>query len=123
MTTITGIDLGTTFSALAILNGIGRPDITPNAEGERITPSAVFFDQDDQGSVRVGIEAINSRQINPQRAVRWIKRHMGTDYKVDIDGRQWTPVAEIASRDCKHVRRPRRADDGSQSLRLPAENN
>ena len=62
MTTITGIDLGTTYSAIASLNGIGRPDIVPNAEGERITPSAIFFDQDDNGSVRVGVEAVNSQK-------------------------------------------------------------
>ncbi len=96
MTTITGIDLGTTYSAIASLNGIGRPDIVPNAEGERITPSAIFFDQDDNGSVRVGVEAVNSRQINPDRAVRWIKRHIGSDYKVAIDQREWTPV-ELSS--------------------------
>jgi len=59
MSNIAGIDLGTTFSALAVLNSIGRGEIVPNAEGERITPSAIFFDEEDSGVIRVGIEAIN----------------------------------------------------------------
>ncbi len=92
MGTIAGIDLGTTFSALARLNEIGRPDIVPNSEGERITPSAVFFDDEDAGAIRIGLEAINCRQLNPERSVRWIKRHMGdTDWKKNIDQRDWTP--------------------------------
>ena len=45
-TNIVGIDLGTTFSALAVLNAIGKPEIVPNADGERLTPSAIFFDED-----------------------------------------------------------------------------
>jgi len=95
MANIAGIDLGTTFSALAVLNPIGRSDTVPNAEGERLTPSAVYFD-DDSSTVRVGIEAINSRQINPKRAVRWIKRQMGSDYQLEIDGKEWTAV-ELSS--------------------------
>ena len=77
MSNIAGIDLGTTFSALAILNGIGRPEIVPNADGERLTPSAIFFDEENPDVIRVGIEAINSRHLNAERSVRWIKRHMG----------------------------------------------
>lgn len=96
MANIIGIDLGTTFSALAVLNTIGRGDIVPNSEGERITPSAIYFDEGDGNSVRVGVEAVNSRQLNPSRAVRWIKRHVGSDYSVTIDGRDWTPV-ELSS--------------------------
>ena len=65
MNTIAGIDLGTTFSALARLNGIGRPEIVPNSEGERITPSAVYFDDEEAGAIRVGLEAVNCRQLNP----------------------------------------------------------
>ena len=85
MSTIAGIDLGTTFSALARLNGIGRPEIVPNSEGERITPSAVYFEEEEAGAIRVGLEAVNCRQLNPERAVRWIKRHMGDqDWKKDI---------------------------------------
>jgi molecular chaperone DnaK len=97
MGNIAGIDLGTTFSALALLNSIGKPEIIPNAEGERITPSAVYFDEEDTDVIRVGIEAVNSRQLNPGRAVRWIKRHMGNhDFKKSIDGKDWT-AEEISS--------------------------
>lgn len=93
MANIVGIDLGTTFSTLAMLNAIGRPEIAPNADGERLTPSAIFFDEENPDVIRVGIEAINSRHLNPARSVRWIKRHMGdTDYRLDIDGKNWTPT-------------------------------
>ena len=97
MSTIAGIDLGTTFSALARLNGIGRPEIVPNCEGERITPSAVYFEEEEAGTIRVGLEAVNCRQLNPERAVRWIKRHMGDqNWARNIDGHEWTPQ-EISS--------------------------
>ncbi|MHC5191477.1 MAG: Hsp70 family protein [Planctomycetota bacterium] len=97
MNTIAGIDLGTTFSALARLNGIGHPEIVPNSEGERITPSAVYFEEEEAGAIRVGLEAVNCRQLNPERAVRWIKRHMGDqDWQKHIDDRNWTPQ-EISS--------------------------
>ncbi len=93
MANIAGIDLGTTFSALAVLNAIGKPEIVPNSDGERLTPSAIFFDEENPDIVRVGIEAINSRHLNAERSVRWIKRHMGDkDYKREIDGKNWTPV-------------------------------
>src|SRR3989304_1694124 len=93
MANIVGIDLGTTFSALAFLNAIGKPEIIPNCEGERLTPAEIFFDEDSPGVNRVGIEAINSRHLNAQRAVRWIKRHMGqTEYLKEIDGKKWTAV-------------------------------
>jgi len=94
---IAGIDLGTTFSALAVLNSIGKPEIVPNADGERLTPSAVFFDEENAEIVRVGIEAINSRYLNAERSVRWIKRHMGdANYSKNIDGKDWTPI-ELSS--------------------------
>ncbi|HUV62661.1 MAG TPA: Hsp70 family protein [Sedimentisphaerales bacterium] len=93
MTNIVGIDLGTTFSELAILNAIGKPEIIPNADGERLTPSAIFFDEENPDMVRVGIEAINSRYLNAQRSVRWIKRHMGDPrYHKTIDSKDWTAV-------------------------------
>ena len=97
MSNIAGIDLGTTFSALAILNAIGRPEIVPNADGERLTPSAIFFDEDDSDIIRVGVEAINSRLLNAERSVRWIKRHMGDmNYRKNIDNKDWTAV-ELSS--------------------------
>jgi len=92
MSNLAGIDLGTTFSAIAILNNIGKGEIVPNAEGERITPSAIYFDDADSSIIRVGIEAVNSRHLNPERSVRWIKRHMGdSDYHLSVDGKEWTP--------------------------------
>jgi molecular chaperone DnaK len=97
MTKPVGIDLGTTFSALAVLNSIGKPEIVPNAEGERITPSAVYFDEKDSQIIRVGVEALNSRYLAPERAVRWIKRHMGeTSWRKKIDKRDWNAV-ELSS--------------------------
>ena len=93
MKTIAGIDLGTTYSSLAVLNTIGKPQIVPNADGDRIMPSAIYFDQDNPGVIRVGVEALNCRYINPDRSVRWIKRHMGdAGYHKTIDGHDWTPV-------------------------------
>lgn len=93
MANIAGIDLGTTYSALAILNAIGKPEIVPNADGDRLTPSAIYFDEENAETIRVGVEAINSRHVNPERSVRWIKRHIGDpDYSKVVDGRSWTPV-------------------------------
>ncbi|MHC4412272.1 MAG: Hsp70 family protein, partial [Planctomycetota bacterium] len=72
-------------------------EIVPNGDCERLTPSAVFFDEDNPDIVRVGIEAINSRYLNAERAVRWIKRHMGDkNYRKHIDGKDWTTV-ELSS--------------------------
>jgi molecular chaperone DnaK len=104
MGNIVGIDLGTTFSSLAMLNTIGKPEIVPNADGDRLTPSAVFFDEDDGGIIRVGIEALNSRHLNAARSVRWVKRHMGDpDYKVAIDGKDWT-ATELSALILKKLR-------------------
>jgi molecular chaperone DnaK len=97
MSKIGGIDLGTTFSAMAILNRIGKPEIVPDREGERLTPSAIFFDEDEAHTIRVGIEAVNSRYLNPERSVRWVKRHIGDPkYHRNIDGKEWTAV-ELSS--------------------------
>lgn len=113
MTVIAGIDLGTTFSAIAKLNSIGRPEIIPNSEGERITPSVVYFDDDGSGTVRVGLEALNSRQLNPERAVRWIKRHMGeAGWKLTVDGRDWTPE-EISSLILKKLAQDASVENGA----------
>jgi len=97
MAKIVGIDLGTTYSVLAILNSIGKPEIVPNADGERLTPSAIFFDDENPNVIRVGIEALNSRHVNAERSARWIKRHMGdTNYRKTIDGKDWTAM-ELSS--------------------------
>ena len=93
MANVAGIDLGTTFSALAVLNAIGKPEIVPNCDGERLTPSAIFFDEENPELIRVGVEAINSRYLNTDRSVRWIKRHMGdANYYREIDAHKWSPV-------------------------------
>jgi molecular chaperone DnaK len=97
MSKIGGIDLGTTFSAMAILNRIGKPEIIPDREGERLTPSAIYFDEDEAHTIRVGIEAVHSRYLNPERSVRWVKRHIGDpEYRRNIDGKEWTAV-ELSS--------------------------
>jgi molecular chaperone DnaK len=111
MSNIVGIDLGTTFSSLAMLNAIGKPEIVPNADGDRLTPSAIFFDEENPDVIRVGIEAINSRYLNPARSVRWIKRHMGTEHKVNIDGRDWTPT-ELSALILKKLRQDCSAQRG-----------
>ncbi|MDD5458905.1 MAG: Hsp70 family protein [Phycisphaerae bacterium] len=93
MANVAGIDLGTTFSALAILNAIGKPEIVPNSDGDRLTPSAIFFDEENSDLIRIGVEAINSRYLNAERSVRWIKRHMGDiDYYREINEHKWSPV-------------------------------
>ena len=79
---IIGIDLGTTMSAMAIVEG-GDPEIVPNSEGERITPSAVAFDDD--GERLVGTLARRQAITNPERTIQEIKRKMGTDERVSIE--------------------------------------
>lgn len=111
MTKIVGIDLGTTFSALAMLNDIGKPEIVPNSEGERTTSSAVYFDEEETGSIRVGVEALNCRALNPSRSVRFIKRHMGTAWKKEIDGHPWTPE-EISSLILKKLKQDAEVEHG-----------
>ncbi|MHC4956001.1 MAG: Hsp70 family protein, partial [Planctomycetota bacterium] len=86
-----GIDLGTTYSALAVINPAGRPEIVANAEGERITASAVFFQKD--GSVLVGQDAADSAGGFPDRVVRWVKREVGkSDWKFEVDGNTYSAV-------------------------------
>lgn len=88
MSKILGIDLGTTNSAMAIMEG-GEPTIIPNAEGERITPSIVAFKKD--GERLVGETAKRQAVKNPERTITSIKRKMGTDHKVKIDDKEYTP--------------------------------
>jgi len=112
MANIVGIDLGTTFSTLAMLNAIGRPEVVPNADGDRLTPSAIFFDEEDPDIIRVGVEAINARHLNAQRSVRWIKRHMGdSNYRKEIDGKAWTPV-ELSALILKKLKQECAAEHG-----------
>jgi hypothetical protein len=83
-----GIDLGTTNSVVAILEG-GEPTVIANAEGSRTTPSVVAFAKN--GEVLVGEVAKRQAVTNVDRTIRSVKRHMGTDWTVNIDGKKFTP--------------------------------
>ena len=85
---IIGIDLGTTNSCVAVMEG-GNAVVIPNAEGARTTPSVVRFSK--TGERLVGQTAKRQAIANPERTISSIKRHMGSDYKVDIDGKKYTP--------------------------------
>ena len=88
MSKVIGIDLGTTNSCVAVLEG-GEPQVITNAEGMRTTPSVVAFTKD--GDRIVGEPAKRQAVTNADRTIISIKTHMGTDYKVDIDGKGYTP--------------------------------
>ena len=88
MSKIIGIDLGTTNSCVAVMEG-GQPVVIANAEGSRTTPSVVAFTKD--GERLIGQVAKRQAVTNPDRTVISIKREMGTSYKVSIDGKQYTP--------------------------------
>ena len=88
MSKVIGIDLGTTNSVVAVMEG-GEPVVIPNAEGSRLTPSVVGFSKN--GERLVGQLAKRQAVSNPDRTVVSIKRHMGSDYKVTIDGKAYTP--------------------------------
>jgi molecular chaperone DnaK len=83
-----GIDLGTTNSVIAVLEG-GEPTVIPNAEGARTTPSVVAFAKN--GEVLVGEVAKRQATTNVDRTIRSVKRHMGEDWNVSIDGKKFTP--------------------------------
>ena len=85
---VIGIDLGTTNSCVAVMEG-GEAVVIPNPEGARTTPSVVAFQKD--GSRIVGQVAKRQAVANPDRTVISIKRHMGSDYKVEIDGKKYSP--------------------------------
>ncbi|MBA3361639.1 MAG: molecular chaperone DnaK [Acidimicrobiia bacterium] len=88
-----GIDLGTTNSVIATLDG-GDPTIIPNAEGARTTPSVVAFKD---GEVLVGEVAKRQAITNPDRTIRSVKRNMGTDWSISVEGKKYTPQ-EISAR-------------------------
>jgi len=93
MSRAVGIDLGTTNSVIAVLEG-GDPTVIANAEGNRTTPSIVSFKD---GEVLVGEVAKRQAITNPDQTVRSVKRHMGTDWSIDIDGKDYT-AQEISAR-------------------------
>ena len=88
MAKVIGIDLGTTNSCVAVLEG-GEPTVIANSEGMRTTPSVVGFKKD--GERLVGETAKRQAVTNPDRTISSIKRHMGENYKVTIDGKDYTP--------------------------------
>ena len=85
---IIGIDLGTTNSCVAVMEG-GQPTVITNQEGMRTTPSVVAFTK--SGERLVGDAAKRQAVTNADKTISSIKRHMGTDYKVDIDGKKYSP--------------------------------
>jgi molecular chaperone DnaK len=89
-----GIDLGTTNSVISVLEG-GEPNVVANAEGNRTTPSVVAFAKN--GEVLVGEQAKRQAITNPDRTIRSVKRHMGEDWSIDIDGKTFTSQ-EISAR-------------------------
>ncbi|WP_418790698.1 molecular chaperone DnaK [Phosphitispora sp. TUW77] len=88
MSKVIGIDLGTTYSCMAVMEG-GEATVIPNAEGSRTTPSVVAFSK--TGERLVGQVAKRQAVTNPDGTVMSIKRHMGTDYKVNLNGKDYTP--------------------------------
>ncbi|GAA1415495.1 molecular chaperone DnaK [Catellatospora coxensis] len=96
-----GIDLGTTNSCMAVLEG-GEPTVIANAEGSRTTPSIVAFAKN--GEVLVGEVAKRQAVTNPDRTIRSVKREVGTNWTVDIDGKKYTPQ-EISARVLQKLKR------------------
>ena len=101
MSKAVGIDLGTTNSVVAVLEA-GEPAVIPNAEGSRTTPSVVAFSK--TGEVLVGEVAKRQAITNPDRTVRSVKRHMGTNWSIDIDAKPYT-AQEISARTLQKLKR------------------
>jgi molecular chaperone DnaK len=101
MPKVVGIDLGTTNSVVATLEA-GEPTVIPNAEGGRTTPSVVGFSK--TGEVLVGEVAKRQAITNPDRTIRSVKRHMGTNWTIDIDGKKYRPQ-EISARILQKLKR------------------
>jgi len=115
MSKAVGIDLGTTNSVVSVLEA-GEPVVVPNAEGARTTPSVVAFSK--TGEVLVGEVAKRQAITNPDRTIRSVKRHMGTDWKVDIDGKNYT-AQEISARILQKLKRDAEAylgDSATQAV-------
>ena len=86
-----GIDLGTTFSGLAVINSAGRPEIVPNSNGQRATASAILFQED--GPIVIGENAVAALRGYPERVARQVKRKMGDlQWGFEVDGRRYTAI-------------------------------
>ena len=96
-----GIDLGTTNSVVAAMEG-GESTVIPNAEGSRTTPSVVGFSK--SGEILVGEVAKRQAVTNPDRTIQSVKRHMGTSWDVEIDGKRYT-AQEISARILQKLKR------------------
>ncbi len=95
MANIVGIDLGTTMSAIAVLNSVGKPEIVPNKDGERITPSVIFFESNNK--TLIGEEAKNQAGMDPHLVAKEFKREMHNDnYRFSVHGSQYT-ASELSS--------------------------
>jgi molecular chaperone DnaK len=105
-----GIDLGTTNSCVSVLEG-GEPTVIANAEGSRTTPSIVAFARN--GEVLVGEVAKRQAVTNPDRTIRSVKREIGTNWSIDIDGKKYTPQ-EISARVLMKIKRDAEAYLGEQ---------
>src|SRR5918996_1138145 len=105
-----GIDLGTTNSVVAVLEG-GEPVVIANAEGARTTPSIVGFSK--SGEVLVGEVAKRQAVTNPDRTVQSVKRHMGTDWEISVDGKRYT-AQEISARILQKLKRDAEAYLGDE---------
>jgi molecular chaperone DnaK len=101
MSRAVGIDLGTTNSVVAVFEA-GEPTVIPNAEGSRTTPSVVAFAK--TGEVLVGEVAKRQSITNPDRTIRSVKRHMGTDWSIDVDGKGYT-AQEVSARTLMKLKR------------------
>src|SRR3954467_12047584 len=101
MSKAVGIDLGTTNSVVAVLEA-GEPVVAPNSEGSRTTPSVVAFSK--TGEVLVGEGAKRQAITNPDRTIRSVKRHMGTNWSIDIDGKAYN-AQEISARILQKLKR------------------
>ena len=88
---ILGIDLGTTFSAMAVVDQFGKSTVLPNADGHPTTPSVVHFYE--AGACVVGEEAVKSVVADPGNSIRFVKRLMGEDIKMEFYGEEYTPQA------------------------------
>src|SRR5213079_3769294 len=105
-----GIDLGTTNSVVAVLEG-GDPTVIANAEGSRTTPSVVAFARN--GEVLVGEVAKRQAVTNPDRTIRSVKREMGTNWSIDIDDKKYSPQ-EISARVLMKLKRDAESYLGEQ---------